>query len=137
MAAITETASVGGATEPPEKPLRETRSAILMVSPAMILLALFVVVPFVMAFWLSLHNVKLDSARPSTWMGLEQYRRILFDPDLSSVFYRSLLNNFLFADGHVKSNKWSQLTWDQIWTAVTPGHVDYGRSCASAMQSPP
>ncbi len=98
MAATLETAAAGSVSEPPpEKPLKETRSALLMISPAMLLLAAFVVVPFVMAFWLSLHNVKLDSPRPSTWMGLEQYRRILFDPDLSAVFYRSLLNNFLFA----------------------------------------
>jgi len=57
--------------------------------------------------------------------------------DTSGTCWHNGMNNFLFADGHVKSNKWSQLTWDQIWTAVTPGHVDYGRSCASAMQSPP
>ena len=50
-----------------------------------------------MAFWLSLHNVRLDAARPPTWIGLEQYRRILFDPDLRGVFWSSLLNNFTFA----------------------------------------
>jgi multiple sugar transport system permease protein len=98
MATIAESARGVAAVEPPpEKPLKETRSALLMISPAMLLLAIFVVLPFVMAFWLSLHNVKLDSARPSTWMGLEQYRRILVDPDLRGTFYRSLLNNFMFA----------------------------------------
>ncbi|MBK9739340.1 MAG: sugar ABC transporter permease [Actinobacteria bacterium] len=65
--------------------------------PALLLLALFVLVPFVMAFVLSMQNVRLDGARPNVWMGLEQYRRILLDPDTSSVFYRSLLNNFIFA----------------------------------------
>lgn len=82
---------------PPEKPIRESRAAWLMVSPAMLLLVLFVVVPFLMAFWLSLHNVKLDSARPSTWMGFEQYRRVLIDEELRGTFYRSLLNNLVFA----------------------------------------
>jgi len=68
-----------------------------MVTPAMVLLIAFVAIPFVLAFWLSLHNVRLDSARPSTWMGLEQYRRILIDPLERGDFYRSLLNNFMFA----------------------------------------
>jgi multiple sugar transport system permease protein len=86
-----------GQEEVAEKPRRDTRAALLMVSPALILLVVFVVIPFVMAFWLSLHNVRLDSARPSTWMGLEQYRRILFDPDLRGTFWRSLLNNVEFA----------------------------------------
>ncbi len=82
---------------PPEKPPSEGRTALLMVAPAVVLLLLFVVIPFVMAFWLSLHNVRLDSARPNVWVGLEQYERILIDPDLRGIFYRSLLNNFLFA----------------------------------------
>ena len=30
-------------------------------------------------------------------MGLEQYRRILLDPDFRGEFYRGLLNNFVFA----------------------------------------
>jgi len=72
-------------------------AGILMSLPALVLIGLFVVVPFVMAFVLSMQNVRLDGARPSTFMGLEQYRRILFDPDLSPVFYRSLANNFQFA----------------------------------------
>lgn len=87
----------GAPEPPPEKPIREARSAWLMVSPAMLLLALFVVVPFLMAFWLSLHNIKLDSARPPVWMGFEQYRRVLIDEELRGTFYRSLLNNLVFA----------------------------------------
>lgn len=69
----------------------------LMSAPALLLLFLFVVVPFGMAFVLSLQNVRLDGARPNVWVGLEQYRRILIDPDTSPVFWRSLLNNFIFA----------------------------------------
>jgi multiple sugar transport system permease protein len=68
-----------------------------MVSPAVILLLAFVIIPFIMAFWLSLHNVRLDSARPMKWVGLEQYRRILIDPDLRGIFWTSLRNNFVFA----------------------------------------
>ncbi|MCK6211894.1 sugar ABC transporter permease [Georgenia sp. EYE_87] len=68
-----------------------------MFLPAAAGLVLFVVVPFVMAGWLSLHNVRLDAPTPPSWMGLEQYRRILLDPDFRGEFYRGLLNNVLFA----------------------------------------
>lgn len=75
----------------------DQRAGLLMSLPALILLIAMVVVPFIMAFVLSLYNVRLDNARPPTFMGLEQYRRILFDPDLSPIFWRSLINNFTFA----------------------------------------
>jgi multiple sugar transport system permease protein len=89
----------------PEKVLKKRRSTfghdqragMLMSLPALILLIAMVVVPFIMAFVLSLFNVRLDNARPPTFMGLEQYRRILFDPELSPIFWRSLINNFTFA----------------------------------------
>lgn len=98
MAAHAAVAAQASASEPPpEKPPRDTRTALLMVSPALILIIAFVIIPFVMAFWLSLHNVRLDAAREPQWVGLEQYRRILIDPDLRGVFWRSLANNFLFA----------------------------------------
>ncbi|WP_392544312.1 carbohydrate ABC transporter permease [Oryzobacter telluris] len=76
---------------------QENAAGYLLSAPALILLALFVVLPFAMAFVLSMQNVRLDGARPNIWMGLEQYRRILFDGDTSPVFWRSLLNNFIFA----------------------------------------
>lgn len=75
----------------------DQRAGMLMSLPALILLIAMVVVPFIMAFVLSLFNVRLDNARPPTFMGFEQYRRILFDPDLSPIFWRSLINNFTFA----------------------------------------
>jgi multiple sugar transport system permease protein len=64
-----------------------------MVSPAVLLLLAFVVVPFIAAGWLSLHNVRLNSGRPATWFGLEHYTRLFQDPE----FYRALFNNFIFA----------------------------------------
>jgi multiple sugar transport system permease protein len=82
---------------PPERARRDTKVALTMVSPAVLLLILFVAVPFVLAIWLSLYNVKLGSVREPTFMGLEQYRRILFDPDASREFFRGLVNNFTFA----------------------------------------
>lgn len=68
-----------------------------MAMPAGIGLLLFVAVPFVTAIWLSTQNVSLNSGRAPAWFGLEQYRRILLDPDFRGVFYRGLLNNFVFA----------------------------------------
>lgn len=68
-----------------------------MVTPAVLLLIIFVVVPFLLAAWLSLNNVKIATGRPPNFLGLEQYRRILFDPAVSGEFYRGLINNFTFA----------------------------------------
>lgn len=76
---------------------RDSRAGWMMIAPAAIGLVLFVVVPFVMAGWLSLHNVRLDSPNPPSWFGVEQYRRILLDADFRGQFYRALLNNMVFA----------------------------------------
>lgn len=65
--------------------------------PALLLLVLFILIPFIAAFVFSLYNVNFASPHPPTWMGLEQYRRILFDPDTSPIFWHSLLNNLYFA----------------------------------------
>ena len=83
----------------PEKVIirRDTRPALMLVAPAVILLIAFVVVPFIMAGWLSLHRVNLNSPLPAKWFGLEQYRRILFDSATRSDFLRGLINNFTFA----------------------------------------
>jgi multiple sugar transport system permease protein len=76
---------------------RDTKTALLMISPALVGLVLFVIVPFVTAIWLSLHNVKLGSGQSPNWLGLEQYQRILFNKDIRGDFLRGLFNNFLFA----------------------------------------
>lgn len=76
---------------------RDTRTGILMALPAVLFLLAFVVIPFLMAIWLSLNNIKLGSPRPPKFVGLEQYQRILFDPQFSADFRRGLLNNAIFA----------------------------------------
>lgn len=68
-----------------------------MAAPALLLLILFVLIPFVSAFVFSFYNIRIGTDRPPTWMGWENYRRILFDPDTSPLFYKSLRNNFQFA----------------------------------------
>ena len=71
----------------------DTRVAISMVAPALTGLFLFVVLPFTLALVLSFTNLRLGSPLPTQFWGLEQYRRLWFDPS----FRHALLNNALFA----------------------------------------
>jgi multiple sugar transport system permease protein len=82
------------------KPARKNRDwvhGLLMSAPAVGGLVAFVGVPFVYAVVLSFYNVRLGSPLPPTFFGLEQYRRLFTDPDLSGPFLRALLNNLTFA----------------------------------------
>lgn len=72
---------------------QESRTALLMISPALLGLFLFVALPFLLAVVLSFTNLRLGSPLPLQFLGLEQYRRIWMDPS----FQRALLNNALFA----------------------------------------
>lgn len=72
-------------------------AGIILTLPAFTMLVLFVLVPFVTAIFLSFYNIRLEGEHAPTFLGFEQYRRILFDPDLSPIFYKSLMNNFTFA----------------------------------------
>ena len=47
------------------------------------------------------------------------------------------MNNYVYGDGHVKANKWSQFTWDQFWVQVVPGSADYGKNMLVDMSAPP
>jgi multiple sugar transport system permease protein len=71
----------------------DTRTALLMVAPALLGLLLFVAVPFLIAVILSFTNLRLGSPLPLQFLGLEQYRRVWLDPN----FRQALLNNGLFA----------------------------------------
>ncbi|MBD8062991.1 sugar ABC transporter permease [Actinomycetaceae bacterium Sa1BUA1] len=68
-----------------------------MIAPAAIGLLLFVLLPFLLAGWLSTQNVRLDTPQPPSWFGLEHYRRILLDPDFRGEFLTGLRNNLIFA----------------------------------------
>ncbi|MEU1180157.1 sugar ABC transporter permease [Streptomyces sp. NPDC005820] len=84
----------------PSQPARKNRDwvhGLLMSAPAVGGLIAFVGVPFVYAVVLSFYNVRLGSPLAPTFFGLEQYRRLFTDPDLSGPFLRSLLNNLTFA----------------------------------------
>jgi multiple sugar transport system permease protein len=68
-----------------------------MVTPAFLGLLAFIAIPFLLAIFLSTQNLQFGSGLAPTWMGLEQYRRILLDPLFRADFYRALINNATFA----------------------------------------
>lgn len=57
--------------------LRETSMAWLMLAPAAIGLTIFLIVPFLMAFQLSLTDTRLLSPNPPQFVGVENYRKLL------------------------------------------------------------
>ncbi|NBM14497.1 carbohydrate ABC transporter permease [Streptomyces sp. GC420] len=76
---------------------RDRLHGLLMSAPALLGLIAFVGVPFVYALALSFYNVRLGSPLEPSFFGLEHYRRLFTDPDLSGPFLRALLNNLTFA----------------------------------------
>lgn len=84
----------------PQKPTRikqyhrrEQRAGWAMLSPALLLLLLFVFVPAVLAFGLAFTNARLISPNPPTFVGLDNFIRLFAD----DTFYRALLNVAYFA----------------------------------------
>jgi len=53
------------------------RSGLLMVAPAMLLMTLFLILPFLLAFAMSFTNQRLVSPNPTQYVGLENYRQML------------------------------------------------------------
>lgn len=76
---------------------QDNLAGILMSLPGIILLTLFVIVPFITAIVLSFFNVNFNMVQGPKFWGFEQYRRILFDEVSSPIFYKALQNNFTFA----------------------------------------
>ncbi|MXM62531.1 ABC transporter permease subunit [Streptomyces sp. HUCO-GS316] len=84
----------------PARPARRNRDGVhglLMSAPAVAGLIAFVGIPFGYAVVLSFSNVRLGSPLAPSFFGVEQYRRLFTDPDLSGPFLRALLNNLTFA----------------------------------------
>jgi len=71
----------------------ETPAAFAMAFPALFGLALFVLVPFLLAGVLAFTNLRLGSPLPLEFVGWEQFTRIFAD----AAFRRALLNNAAFA----------------------------------------
>ncbi|MEN8214613.1 MAG: sugar ABC transporter permease [Pseudomonadota bacterium] len=79
--------------DPLQRGFSELHAALLFCAPACFGLLLFVLLPFVLAAFISLTNLKLGSPLPLEFVGITQYQRIFQD----AAFLRGLLNNLLFA----------------------------------------
>lgn len=73
---------------------KEARTAWLMSSPALLLLLLFMGIPIVLTFVLSLTNARLISPNPPSFVGLSNFVRAFTD---DPTFLRSLGNTAFFA----------------------------------------
>ena len=63
---------------PKDAPLYERKEAImgwLMAFPALLVLTLFLVIPFLMAFVMSFTNQRLVSPNPTEWVGMRNFER--------------------------------------------------------------
>jgi len=78
----------------PRTPARssDTATAWLMSAPALILLSIFLIAPFVMALGLSFTDFRLNSPLAPEFIAGRNYTRLLEDESVR----RALLNNFLF-----------------------------------------
>lgn len=72
---------------------QEEVAAWLMVAPALLGLLFFVALPLLLCFGLSFTNLRMGSPHPTGWVGLDQYRSLLADPQMT----QALLNNLTFA----------------------------------------
>ncbi|WP_374200388.1 carbohydrate ABC transporter permease, partial [Arthrobacter sp. M4] len=72
---------------------REERTGWAMLTPAILLLIMFVAVPAILAFGLAFTNARLISPHPPTFVGLDNFMRLFADDQ----FYRALLNVAYFA----------------------------------------
>lgn len=82
-----------GSGERPERFNSESLTAWLFSAPAVLLIAAFMVLPFILAFYFSFTNERLISPRPTELVGLRNYERIFDDP----LFWKSLGNNIVFS----------------------------------------
>jgi multiple sugar transport system permease protein len=64
-----------------------------MVSPAVVLLILFFLIPVLLSFGLAFTNARLISPRPTTFTGFDNFSALFSD----SLFWRSLRNTLYFA----------------------------------------
>ena len=67
---------------------RRARDGWLFVLPALVMYAMFVLLPFARTIKYSLY--RWDGVGPATWVGLANYRTVLDDPDLVGSIFNSL-----------------------------------------------
>jgi multiple sugar transport system permease protein len=71
----------------------EERAGLAMLAPAVLLLALFIFIPAILAFGLAFTNARLVSPYPAVFVGLDNFARLFTD----ASFFRALLNVGYFA----------------------------------------
>jgi multiple sugar transport system permease protein len=95
---MTPTTPVAAPTQAPTKrkrpkPMRgEARTAWMFAAPGLLLVLLFVILPFLGAFGLSLTNSRLVTPLPTQFVGVDNYIDVLTD----GTFWGALRNNFVF-----------------------------------------
>src|SRR6056297_18570 len=72
---------------------KKRKAVLLFILPGLILLGVFMILPFLMSFGLSFTNQRILSRVPTRFVGFSNYER-LFGDDL---FFIDLKNNFVFA----------------------------------------
>lgn len=72
---------------------RESMTALGMISPAVLLLLVFFIVPVALAFALAFTDARLISPTPARFVGVQNFATLFQDP----LFYKSLGNTFSFA----------------------------------------
>lgn len=72
--------------------LSASLTASVFSAPGLLLLAGFVVVPFVLAIYFSFTNERLISPLPTRWVGLDNYTAVLSD----ATFWKAFTNNVWF-----------------------------------------
>ncbi|NQV11279.1 MAG: sugar ABC transporter permease [Cyanobacteria bacterium] len=111
------------AATPPSFPVRQRRGlgrgtiAWLFLLPALLLLALSVLVPAAMALLISFTETGLDMSEPLRFVGLANFRRLLSDP----VFFQVLGTTFLYLIGVVPPVVIGSLTLAVLVNRKLPG----------------
>lgn len=72
---------------------------LVFLAPATIIYTLFMIYPLADSIRLSMFTA--DSAGATSYVGFENYKTLLFDPDWSSSFWNALKNNFIFFAVHM------------------------------------
>ncbi|MFC5449378.1 carbohydrate ABC transporter permease [Paenibacillus aestuarii] len=72
--------------------LKENLTGYVLLTPAFVMLGLFVIIPIIYCFWLSFYSWDMLRPNPS-FIGLDNYRRLFTDEE----FYMTLKRTFLYA----------------------------------------
>ncbi|MFD7987015.1 carbohydrate ABC transporter permease [Kitasatospora indigofera] len=97
--------------------LRESASAWLFLGPNLLLVGVFLIVPLLLAFVLSLRESSGFDA--GTWVGAANYRTLFADP----VFWQSFLNTLVFCVCTVPVEMAIGLGAAVLFNSVLPGRV--------------